>query len=182
MGDYTLPMGLIMVAVNIYQKYRVIILDQIVEKNWRKRLNDLLDQNPVCVGITAMTGRQIKEGLRVSDIVKQKGVPVVWGGIHPSLMPEQTLKHPLVDYVIAGEGEDAFLELLDAIVSSKDVGNIPGIWSEIDGQPHFGGPREFVDLKKLPQVPYHLVDLGKYIKNGPYGPALSLYSSRGCPQ
>ena len=176
-------MGLLMAAINLYEKYRVVIIDQIVQKDYKSHLLSLLEQEPICIGITAMTGRQIQGGLLASKMAKGKGCPVVWGGTHPSLLPEQTLSHPLVDYVVQGEAEESFAELVDALAQGKErVNGIAGLWSKDNGRVVFGGEREFVDLNSLPAVPYHLVDINKYIKSGKYGRALSLYTSRGCPQ
>jgi len=182
-GDYTLPMSLLMAAVNLYERYRVVIIDQIVQKDYESQLLNLLEQEPVCIGITAMTGKQIQGGLVASKMAKDKGCPVVWGGTHPSLLPEQTLSQPLVDYVVQGEAEETFAELVDALANGKEqVNEIVGLWSKDNGRVVFGGEREFVDLNSLPAIPYHLVDINKYIKSGSYGRALSLYTSRGCPQ
>jgi radical SAM superfamily enzyme YgiQ (UPF0313 family) len=109
-------------------------------------------------------------------------VPVVWGGIHPTLLPRQTLEHPLVDFVVEGEGEETLPELVAALVAGRDPSGIAGLWSKRAGAIVHGGRREFVDLKALPPVPYELLDLARYVKPGPHGPALSLYTSRGCPQ
>ncbi len=182
-GDFTVPMGLLMVAINLYEKYRVVIIDQVVEKDWKSHLSALLAEGPVCLGITAMTGRQIQEGLSAAAMARSKGCPVVWGGTHPSLLPVQTLSHPLVDYVVQGEGETSFAELVEALASgAKQVKGIAGVWSTVDGEAMFGGEREFADLDTLGAVPYHLLDIEAYIKPGGYGRALSLYTSRGCPQ
>ncbi len=182
-GDFTLPMGLLMTAINICRDYRVVIIDQIVEKNWQAQLEKLLKENPVCVGISAMTGPQILEGLKASRIVKRHGCPVVWGGVHPTIQPENTLAHNLVDYVVAGEGEIAFAELVHALDSGNSCEKIPGVWYSKNGRSYYGGDRgRFVDLNSLPEIPYHLIDLRKYIKSSSRGNTLNLYTSRGCPQ
>ena len=134
------------------------------------------------MGVSAMTGKQIQEGLKASEIAKEKGCPVVWGGIHASLLPAQTLTHNLVDYVIEGEGEEAFAELVEALASQKNSKGIRGVWSKEAGLVTFGGPRPFLNINKLPPTPYNLIDLTKYIKPGSYGKSVVLHTSRGCPQ
>jgi radical SAM superfamily enzyme YgiQ (UPF0313 family) len=129
-----------------------------------------------------MTGRQIRGGLYASEMAKKNGCPVIWGGIHASILPAQTLAHPFIDYVVQGEGEESFKELVKALVSGKSCENIPSVWSKNSGKPVFGGQRPFIDLNKLPPIPYHLIDLGKYIKSGHYGKTAILFTSRGCPQ
>lgn len=139
-------------------------------------------ENPICIGITALTGKQIQGGLFASKIAKDKGCPVVWGGVHASLLPEQTLTHPLVDYIVEGEGEESFAELVEALAAGKSCKGIAGIWTKEDGKPVFGGRRKFIDFNKLPPIPYHLIDFEKYIKPGSYGKAVVMFTSRGCPQ
>lgn len=176
------PIGLLMAAIYLHQRFHVEIIDQRIEKNWKARLEVLLTKDPICFGVSVLTGKQIEWGLNASTIAKKAGCPVVWGGIHASLLPEQTLSHPLIDYVVQGEGEEAFPELVDALVAGRSCEKIAGVWSKKDGKPVFGGPRPFLDITKLPPVPYHLVDLNRYIKPGPYGKTVVFFTSRGCPQ
>lgn len=180
--DSSPPIGLLMAAIHLYQKFRVVIVDQRIEKHWRDRLLELLKEKPICIGITALTGKQIKNGLYVSEMAKNMGCPVVWGGVHASLLPIQTIAHPLVDYVVDGEGEESFAELVEALAAGRSCEKILGVWSKSNGKPACCGQRPFVDLNKLPPIPYHLVDLKKYIKLGPYGESVILFTSRGCPQ
>jgi radical SAM superfamily enzyme YgiQ (UPF0313 family) len=176
------PIGLLMAAIYLESRYDVVIVDQRVEHGWQARLEELCSKNPVCLGVSALTGKQIEWGLLGSEIAKRRGCPVVWGGIHASLLPEQTLAHPWVDYVVQGEGEETFLELVEALASGKSSEQIPGVWSKRNGQSVFGGARPFLDISKLPPVPYHLVDMEKYIKPGPHGKTVVFFTSRGCPQ
>jgi radical SAM superfamily enzyme YgiQ (UPF0313 family) len=61
-------------------------------------------------------------------------VPIVWGGVHASLMPQQTLSHSLVDIVVVGEGEETFLELVKALESGTPLSRVAGIWYKEDGE------------------------------------------------
>ena len=69
-------------------------------------------QDSICLGITAMTGSQISEGLTVAKMVKNQypELPIAWGGWHPSIMPESTVDNPNVDFVIIGQGERKFYD------------------------------------------------------------------------
>ena len=181
-GSHALPMGCIMAAINLYKTHKVVIIDQSVDATWRERLLACLREHPVCLGISSMTGRQITEGLQAARLARDHQCPVVWGGLHPSLMPEQTLAHPLVDYVVEGAGEETFAELVRALETGSDVSAIPGVWSKREGASHYGGPRPFPVLDQLPDIPYHIVEVAKYLRHSTARPTLSLYSSRGCPQ
>ena len=178
----TPPVGLLMAATHLHGRYRVEVVDQRVEPRWESRLRGLLGEGCVCLGVTALTGRQITNGLAASRLAKQAGCPVVWGGVHASILPQQTLAHPLVDYVVQGEGEVTFRELVDALAGAGTVRGIPGVWATVDGAAVCGGERPFVTLESLPPVPWELIDLRRYVWRGPHGPTLVLFSSRGCPQ
>ncbi len=58
-------------------------------------------------GLTCMSGPQIRYGLEFAAKVRAEHprVPIVWGGVHPTLLPEQTAASELVDVVVRGEGE-----------------------------------------------------------------------------
>jgi radical SAM superfamily enzyme YgiQ (UPF0313 family) len=160
----------------------VHILDEAVTADYGPVLDRLLERaRPVAVGVTTMTGDQIRCGLEFARRVRAKSpAAIVWGGIHPSLLPEQTARHPLVDYAVAGEGEYALAELVDRLAAAKDAGRIPGVYGKN------GGARraEFIDLSQLPEIPYDLADVEKYISARPDLEArryFEICTSRGCP-
>src|SRR3990167_3914673 len=70
--------------------FRSLVIDARVELDWRKRLTASLD-NAVCVGVTSMSGPDIKDGIEAAKICKAKrpGIPVVWGGPHATVEPAQ---------------------------------------------------------------------------------------------
>ena len=97
-GDGTVPSGLLAVAAPLTERYRVTLIDQRVEKHWRRRLDEALSRSPLVVGVTTMTGKQIRDALTVARLVRERGeTPIVAGGVHPSLLPAQTLEHPDLD-------------------------------------------------------------------------------------
>lgn len=56
----------------------------------------------------------------IASAVKQhRNIPSVFGGVHPTAVPEYVAGHDAVDYVCQGEGEEALLELMDCISSGK---------------------------------------------------------------
>jgi anaerobic magnesium-protoporphyrin IX monomethyl ester cyclase len=70
------------------------------------------------IGMSLMTNQFI-QAVRVTGYLKKKGVnaPIVWGGIHPTVEPAESIKH--ADIICRGEGEDALLEL----VSKMELGH-----------------------------------------------------------
>ena len=76
------------------------------------------------LGVSSMTGWQIADGLAVSEAVKQKypDKPIVWGGYHPSLLADQTVRDPRIDIVARGQGEVTCLELARYLKGEMKIG------------------------------------------------------------
>ena len=161
--------------------YRVHIIDQRVQPDWRERLSSALAEKPVCVGVTSTTGPQLRHALEVSRLVKQQGdIPVVWGGIHATLLPEQTLEKTEIDFVVQGEGERTFEELVAALESGNGVQGIAGLWYKHSGRVLHGATRPFIDPNEEPSLEYDLVDVPKYTRTVFSVKRLSFSTSRGC--
>lgn len=110
------------------------------------------------------------------QIRKKVNVPVVFGGIHPTLLPEETLQNDFVDYVCVGEGEDAFLELADKIESGADTSNILNIWSRKNGTICRNPARPLVsNLDLIPFADKSLFEPYINIQD-----CYTIFASRGC--
>ncbi len=90
--------------------------------NWEVTLVDE-SQNPVpnagefdLVGITAMT-HQATRAYEIADKFRKEGVPVIMGGMHPTVMPEEALTH--ADAVVVGEAESVMAKLLDDFLGGR---------------------------------------------------------------
>lgn len=64
-----------------------------------------------------------------SELKKISDIPVVFGGIHPTLVPEKILDHSCVDFVCVGDGEKAVVELAGALQNGPDTGGIGNVWT-----------------------------------------------------
>ena len=184
-GDYTLPLALLQSSVYINEDYDVKVLDLRVKPNWEKTLLTELKKNPKFVGVSTITGPNLRSALEISKVVKENSnALVVWGGIHSTLLPGETLRHPLVDLVVKGEGEETFKELADAITQNKPLKDIKGLWYKENGKVKANPDRPMVDLNKLPKIPFDIIDdIEKYVYINTNGERVMSYmSSRGCPQ
>ncbi len=177
-----LPLELICIGSPLVRSgYRVKIIDQRVDSDWRETLIAELTKKPICVGVTSTTGPQLKHALQVSRIVKKhSNIPVVWGGIHATLLPEQTLEKSDIDYVVQGEGERTFEELVAALENNRKVKNIAGVCYKDGGQILKNSPRPFINLNEEPFLAYDLVDVQKYTRTVFGVQRLSFSTSRGC--
>jgi len=178
----TLPSALLSIARFVDKEYKVKIIDQRVDKNWKKHLLKELNQNPLCVATTCMTGMPIKSALEISKFVKENSsVLVVWGGQHPTILPEQCLKNKNIDIIVRGEGEITFYELIKALDKKKSLKNIKGISYKKNRKIIHNPDREFADLNELPHLPYHLLNTKDYLTKRLNVSSLYMETSRGCP-
>jgi radical SAM superfamily enzyme YgiQ (UPF0313 family) len=178
-----LPLGLLSVATPLdLEGYSVKIIDAFANPVWKKDLLEATSRRPLCFGVTCMTGPGILQCLEVCRLVKERhpDVPIIWGGVHASLMPEQTLRNSNVDVVVVGEGEETFPELIKALQAGAPLGAVAGICYLEDGKPRFTGHRAFVNIDQRPPLSYNLLDMDLYSYKIFGTNHMGLNSSRGC--
>ena len=178
-----LPLSLICPATPLDRLgYKVKIVDQFADPNWESEFRQALETKPICMGVTSMTGPQILRAIEASKEMKRRhpDVPVVWGGIHASLMPHQTLKNPNIDIVVVGEGEATFTELVRALEDGTPLDQVEGIYYKEGDKIHSTPRRNFIELDKEPPLSYDLVNVDLYRRNLFGVDHLTFNSSRGC--
>lgn len=179
------PLALLHVASVLDKRgYKITIIDQRIEPKWKKLLTKQLSESPIFVGITAMTGNQILAGLECAKLVRahSPNSKIIWGGVHPSLLPEQTIKNDYVDVVVISEGEETIVEIAHALINKNGFEGIKGIVYKKEGKILNNGPRDFIDLDKMPALPYHLLSTNRYFFNLYRSKkTLSLLAGKGCP-
>ena len=186
------PMGLMCVGSYLFHHgYDVNILDA----NNANSLSGFVDKvreelsNAVCVGISVMSA-QIPHALEISNIIRRLDplMPIIWGGVHPTLYPLQTAESECVDFVIRGEGEITTFELVRAIQGDKNFTEVKGIAfrDKRHQEVIVTGEREFLDMNQLPTIEWQLLEdirrihsLSKVDKLTLRG--IPLQTSRGCP-
>lgn len=182
------PLSLLtLVPPLLHEGFRATVLDVRQDRSWRETLASRLRTGRVlAVGISSMTGPQILGGLEAARVTRDNdpGVPVVWGGVHPSLVPDSTLAHPLVDAIVAGEGDRSLVALACALRDGAPLAGVPGVGVLDDARvPQVAPepPRTPLDEMAIPQ--YDAVDLTRYRSTLFGSPARSLpfVTSRGCP-
>ena len=188
-----LPLAALYIGTVLQENgFSVQVIDQRVDDGWAETLRRALEERPLWVGVSAMTGRQIHWGLKAAQIVRDADptVPIVWGGVHPTILPEQTLVHPLVDVVAEGEGEITALELSQSLrdhgpqagLTPGVIGAIAGLVWQRDSRIIHNAPRYFTPMDDWPLLDYSLVDIERYILSEVPGErSLQITTSRGCP-
>lgn len=184
-GRRVLPLGLLAISTYLYKEgYDIRIYHSYDKEDYLEELEQI--GKTIAVGITAMTGYQIYDGLQFAKLVREKNykIPIIWGGIHPTIMPIQTVKHPLVDIVIKGSGEEIFTELIHCLGRGKSYENISGITFKKDGKVIDNPPRPWKSINDHPPLPFHLLDktIERYIKKNDFAERnLTYITSSGCP-
>lgn len=117
---------------------------------------------------------------RIKQILPK--VKIIMGGLWYSALPVETLEdNPAIDYVVMGE-EESFYDLIDAIDKGKNMKDVAGVTSRIDGKPVMGPHKPLLqDLDKLPLPAYDLFAMDKYVGHTFWKPFVEMMTSRGCP-
>ena len=166
-------------SMESYEMYP-LILDDMDNPLWKEISSVIASQSPDIVGISSMTG-QYGPAQNIARIVKgqDKDIPVIFGGVHPTVLPDETLANDEVDVVVRGEGEYSFLEVVEKISSGGSFDDVLGIsFKNGDDQIHNKVRPLIEDLDDLPFPARHLL-----LEKETYPPFAfgNIIASRGCP-
>jgi len=183
------PLGLLYIATYLKEKttHNVDVFDTTFHKDKSKLNKALHNKKYDIVGISLMT-TMLRDADWISRVIKgySPETKVIWGGPHPTVLPELSLGCRDVDAIVIGEGEETWLDL----VKKKGVfRGVNGIWYKEGKDIIANEARPFIDdLDKLPFPDHELVDLDSYFKHwfqldsvARNLKGINLISSRGCP-
>lgn len=81
---------------------------------------------PGLIGLSVMSSFYLDTVIAVNEAIRKNfNIPVIWGGVYPTLFPKECLEY--ADYVIRGEGEDAVIEVADAVFNNKPCTRIQNL-------------------------------------------------------
>jgi anaerobic magnesium-protoporphyrin IX monomethyl ester cyclase len=186
---FVLPLG--MLAVYTYLKSKnvetVWVDTQFGDFTTQHLKNLLRDEEIKIVGIPVFTNSAYYS-FRTARLCKEErpDILVVMGGVHVTILPEQTLReNPSVDYIITGEAEISLYELYTRLGAGLPVNDIPGLvyrnGTEIVNNPH----RPYMkNLDDFPMTCYDGIDLSRYVPHPTQYTVLpnqAFVTQRGCP-
>lgn len=156
--------------------FEVELLDMRTDPHWEKTLRTAVSNGPLYVGISAMTGRQIHFGLKAAEAVRKADatIPLVWGGIHAEVLPEETLADALVDVVAVGDGDTAAVDIARAIAGGEAESVLGKVVLRHAGEGRSSLDQHPVDLTRLDTAPYITPIVHR-------ATGLAHVTSRGCP-
>lgn len=182
-SEKILPMGILSVGSALKKAGEKVELVNINDKEISKTVDYIISVDPLYVGLSVMTGIQTQHSAELSKLLRAKSkIPIVWGGIHPSLLPEQCLGEDYIDYVVISEGEITIVELTEKIRQQQELSEVLGIGYKKRGQVKINPWRPFITNLDDYRVDWSLVDLEKFIfPLGKYKRTIAYKASRGCP-
>lgn len=164
--------------------YDVVILDTHVEKDYTNLFRELIKAKPLVIGFSVILGKFTKNAITLTKMVKEldEDIPVVWGGKLVHLAQNIILESLNVDFLVIGDGEFAFLNLLNCLKDGKDYKDIPGIGFKKDGatilNSDLGQIENLDEIYISKDFGWDLVKQHINIRQVPY--FINLYTSRGC--
>ncbi len=204
----TPPMGIASLAAYVRDEYDVRLLDCVAEGYHQVRpmgkliveygldlpqiAETIKSYRPDVVGISCIFSHQYGAVQRISRLVKEIDPEIVTmtGGTHPSFLAELSLNTtPDLDFIVLGEGELTFKELLDHIRNGTDYSGLDGLAFRENGAVRVNPRKRLInDLDTLPYPARELLPIEKYFEyrvpmahRYHHNRNLSIATSRGCP-
>ena len=180
--EATAPLGILAVATPLLQAgYEVTLIDSTITPNFQARVLEEL-RDALCLCVSLVTGPMIRETALIARAAKQlyPDKPVILGGWHPTLLPDQTLAAEYVDIVVVGQGEEALLEVIQHVEAGESLKGIPGVGYKEHGHLILNPHRELRPISEMPSKAYQIADFDAYERV--CGRRWAMYtSSLACP-
>ncbi|HWQ18329.1 MAG TPA: radical SAM protein [Methanotrichaceae archaeon] len=176
-------LGLASIAGNVDDLCTVHVADLHALKNHRDYVRKIVKNGYDLVGLTAMSF-QYQEALVLAAIAKEAGAKTVFGGYHPTLGFKEigaSADAQLIDYIVRGEGEATFRELITALMDGRSKEGILGLSYHRGDKMVHNPARPLLDVSQI-EMPNRDVRLITKRFEGMGVPIDSVETSRGCTQ
>ncbi len=178
LGAFFPPLGLSYISSVLKKaghEVRIVDMNAVTYDYTKERFEDY-----DVVGVSSDTVR-FPLAKKIAKLAKERGSTVVMGGTHPTFDVNNILRNSIADYVILGEGEMTFLELVESIKNRERYPNIDGLAYLKDGTVKIRPHRFVKDLDTIPFPDRDGLPLDKYLIKFDGKRATSMITSRGCP-
>lgn len=166
--DFVFPITGLLLIGTVLQKagWDVLLLDgnHYDIGDFKAELKKHIDSRVLYIGFSVMTC-QVPWSYEICKHIKllSPEIPIVWGGVHATLFPEQTAEDPVIDVVVINEAiKDTILPLTTAIVEGKSLENIPALCYEEDGKVVKTRQGGLDQIDGIPFIDFSLIDHQKY--------------------
>ncbi|MBM4020158.1 MAG: radical SAM protein [Planctomycetes bacterium] len=160
------------------------VTDNVLQVPWLARrcqkpgrsVRRILDARPDAAVFSVLPSAYPWARTVAAQVKAAQAVPVVFTGLHPSLVPERVMRDACVDYAVQGETENVILPLLEAIAGGREPASVGNLWYRSGGQVCRTPPAEPVNLDALP-----LPDKDLFRPYVSHRYSYTCMVSRGCP-
>jgi anaerobic magnesium-protoporphyrin IX monomethyl ester cyclase len=179
------PLSILAMAAVLEGNEEYTIVDGNLDSNPTKTIAQIMHEQRVqLLAVTVMPGPQTVGAVASCRELRARfpQVPIVWGGYFASNYTAAALNTNYVDYAIRGQGEQSFLELIEAIRGNRDCKGILGLSYKEDGKIHNNPERPMNRPDAFPSFPYHRIPVEKYLLPTFLGRRTAVHqASIGCP-
>ncbi|MCM8792620.1 MAG: B12-binding domain-containing radical SAM protein [Candidatus Omnitrophica bacterium] len=187
--DLNIPLGILYLGTYLNRYgFDILLLDTRLykEDNFFKFLYIELIKDPLLVGLSVMTP-SIRNALKITRFIKSyfKKIYTVWGGVHPTLYPDSTIRNENIDFLIVNEGEKSLLSLARYLRGNiNKIGSIPNLVFIYENQIIKNEVSNPAELKDIGIPDYKILDIDRYtsrlISHRYIRRQIEVITSRGC--
>jgi radical SAM superfamily enzyme YgiQ (UPF0313 family) len=188
-SKHRIPNSILQVGASVEGKYDYVFVDGNMEKDPWQKIDDYLSTGEFkFFGCTVMPGMQLRQAIQLTKKLKENypGTINIWGGYFPSNQYRSVLNSGYVNFIINGPGDEAFPQLVDAIINDADISSIKNLIYKKEDKFIHTPKAELFDQDKLPPLPYDKLNsfysIKNYLGKTFLGTKTAAYhSSVGCP-
>jgi len=177
--DFSLGLGIISAMLK-KEGYKVELIDTTFKIPKKEIIQKIKKFDPDIVAVTAATN-DLYNAINICNLIKRiKKIPIICGGYHATIAPEDIINQKCFDVVAIGESESSFIKFVNSIEAGKINYKLKNLWCKKDGKV-IKNPLGMLnqDLDELPFADREIFNYQKYI-NANRGLA-TFMSSKGCP-
>jgi anaerobic magnesium-protoporphyrin IX monomethyl ester cyclase len=157
------PLAVLSLSAALDGKYSPTIIDGNIDRDFIATvLRAICETRVGAVGVTIMGGPQLRAAIAVSKAIRERApaVPIIWGGAFPTNCPQAALNTSYVDYAVRGQGEETFIQLLDALfkTGSESLPSIFGLSWRLQGEIVHNKARAFSVASLSRRLPYERLE------------------------
>ena len=148
-------------------------------------LSILREESVEMLAVSVMPGPQTRSAVEscLEFRAQFPRVPIAWGGYFATNYTDAALNADYVDFAVRGQGEETFLELIEAVRGNRSLESVQGLsFKDSDGGHHHNVGRPMRGLEDFPWYPYHRIPTEKYLLPTFLGRRTAVHqASIGCP-
>jgi len=155
------------------------------EKEYQILIDKVLEYSPDLIGMSLMSGSFLVAKETTLRLKKRTNIPIIWGGVHPTIAPEECIDN--ADMVCVGEGEDVLLELLENIEKGRSITTVKNIWLKKKNRVIKNQIRDLI--QNLDRIPFpdwtnknkFYIEDERFVERNANKAVYVISTTRGCP-